>query len=319
MSEYAIGVDLGGTKIAAALVDRAGHVLAETRRLTQPADGAEAVIDRIAACIREVQAACSREVAGIGVGIPGAVDTRSRVVIEAVNLGWSDLPAGDLLIEQLGSAWSDKLWMDKDANAAAVAELLYGVGQGAQQMIYVTVGTGVGAGLIFNGRLYHGATSGDGNIGHVIVEPDGDPCPCGKSGCVETVASGPSIARRAAAALRRGETSSLSPLDSAQLTAEAVAKAAHEGDPFARRFWTEAGRALGIALAYYVDLTNPELIVIGGGVGRVGDLLLDPLRATIKARALPINTHGLRVVRAALADAGAVGAAALVWMNSQGN
>lgn len=315
MSGYAIGVDLGGTKIAAVLIDHQGQVIADTRRATDPAEGITPVIGRIVACIHDMQATATGPVAGIGIGIPGATDSDGRRVISAVNLGWYDVPVGDLLIEVLGSQWMDRLWVDKDANAAAVCELLYGAGRGVQHMLYVTIGTGVGAGLIFNRRLYHGITGGDGNIGHLIIDPNGDPCPCGKRGCIETITSGPSIARRAAAAVQRGENTLMSALNGEKITAAQVTEAARAGDSVARRLLAEAGRALGIGLAFYVDLTNPERIVIGGGVSQAGDLLLDPLRQTLAEWALPMNARAVQVTPAALADAGAIGAAAFVWMN----
>jgi glucokinase len=313
MADYAIGIDVGGTKIAAVLIDRAGQVIRQTRRPTTPAEGTAPVIQRIAACIRELDTLAPGTVTGVGVGIPGAVDSRGQRVIAAINLGWDNLPIGRLLVEALGSAWADRLWVDKDANAAAIGELLYGAGCGAQQLICVMVGTGVGAGLIFDGRLYHGVKGGDGNIGHLIVKPEGDLCACGKRGCIETIASGPAIARRAAKL--RHESSTLALLNTETMTAAQVVTAAHVGDVVAQRILAEAGQALGIGLAFYIDLTNPERIIIGGGVSAAGDWLLNPLRQTLVDWALPINTRAVQVVPAALPDAGAIGAAAFVWMN----
>ncbi len=313
MSNYAIGVDLGGTKIAAALIDREGHVLARARRPTQPQEGVGAVIDRIIACIRELETAAPGPVGGIGLGAPAAVDVRRQVVIAAVNLGWYDLPVGALLVERLGTAWADRLWIDKDVSGAALCEFLYGAGQGAEQLLYVGVGTGVGAGQVLDGRLYHGACGSDGNIGHLILNPEGEVCGCGKRGCVETVVSGPSIARHAVAALQRGETSTLSALAPQAITAVQVVEAAKAGDELACRTLAEAGRYLGIALAYYLDIMNPERVIIGGGVMAAGDLLLGPVRQTIQERSLPANVEVVRVMPAALQDAAAIGAAAFVW------
>lgn len=315
MSDYAIGIDLGGTKIATALINRAGQVIEQRRYPTAPADGIARIIERIAACIRELEAVTPSGVAGVGIGIAGAVDSPARQVTSAVNLGWYNVPIGNLLIEALGSSWADRLWVDKDANAAAVGELLYGAGYGAQHLICVMVGTGVGAGLIFDGRLYHGTKGGDGNIGHLIVQPDGDLCPCGKRGCIETIASGPAIARRARAAVQHGESSTLSLFNTETITAVQVVAAAHSGDVVARRILADAGQALGIGLAFYIDLTNPERIIIGGGVSAAGDWLLNPLRQRLAEWALPMNTSTVQVVSAALPDAGAIGAAAIVWMN----
>jgi glucokinase len=317
VAEFAIGIDLGGTKIAGALIDRAGQVLAQVRRPTQAHEGYAAVIERVVACIRELEAAAPGPVAGIGLGAPASVDTRRKVVIAAVNLGWYELPLGKLLIEHLGAAWADRLWIDKDVNGAALCEFLYGAGQGAGQLFYVGVGTGVGAAQVLDGRVYHGACGSDGNIGHLALNPEGDPCGCGKRGCVETVVSGPSIARRAAAALIRGEHGLLAALNPDSITAVQVVEAARAGDELACRILAEAGRYLGIALAYYVDLANPDRIVVGGGVMAAGNLLLNPIRETIREWALPANAGIAQVVPATFPDAGAIGAAAFVWHSIQ--
>jgi glucokinase len=315
MADYAIGIDVGGTKIAGALVDRTGHVSARVRYPTHAQEGTSAVLERIVSCIRELQEASPGLVAGIGIGAPASVDIRRKVVIASVNLGWYELPIGDLLIERLGASWADRLWVDKDVNGAALCEFLYGAGQGARQLCYVGVGTGVGAAQVLNGHLYHGASGSDGNIGHLMLILDGEPCGCGKRGCVETVASGPSIARRALAALKGGEPSLLGASSPESISAVQVVEAARAGDPLACRILAEAGHYLGIALAYYVDLSNPDRIVVGGGMMAAGELLLGPLRQTIRDRALPANAESARVVPAAFADSAAIGAAAFVWQN----
>jgi glucokinase len=313
MADYAIGIDLGGTKIAGALINRQGHVLEQVKRPTLPQEGVDAVVDRIVACIRELEAVTHGSVAGIGLGAPAAVDSQRQIVTSAVNLGWYDVPLGALLIERLGTSWANSLWLDKDVSAATLCEALYGAGQGARYLIYVGVGTGVGAGQMLNGRLYCGAHGSDGNIGHFILDPGGEVCGCGKRGCVETLSSGPSIARRAVAALSHHESSSLAMLDSRTITAIEVVEAAKAGDQLARRILAEAGRYLGIALAFYIDMINPERVIIGGGMIAAGDLLLDPLRQAIREWALPVNVEPLRVVPAAVQNAGAIGAAAFVW------
>jgi glucokinase len=318
VSDHAIGVDLGGTKIEAALIDRAGNLMGTARRPTNVGEGVAAVVDRVVACIEELLAA-ERAVAGVGIGAAGMTDSRRGVVMLASNLKWRGVPLRDLVVERLGAEWAGRVWVDKDTNAAALGEMLYGAGRGARHLLYVTVGTGVGGGMVLDGRLYHGATEGAADIGHLVLEPDGDLCGCGKRGCLEALASGPAIARRACAALERGEPSALTCLDREAITAVEVVAAAREGDDLARAAVEEAGRYLGVALAYYVDISNPERIIIGGGVAAAGDLLLEPARRVIAARALPSNAEAARVMLAGLGgQSGAIGAAALVWHGLQG-
>ena len=315
MPDYAIGIDIGGTKIASVLIDRTGQSIAQSRCPTRPEDGVNAVLDRVVAGIREMESAASGSIAGVGVGIAGGVDHRSARLLLSSNLGWTNIPIGDLLVERLGSTWKGRLWADIDVIATALGELRYGAGRGTEHMLCITVGTGIGGGLIFDGRPYHGSAGGAGNIGHFILEPEGDRCGCGKQGCLETLASGPAIARRAVALLNRGEESALSGLDRETITAIEVVEAARAGDTLARRILAEAGRYLGIALAYYVDLVNPERIVIGGGLRAAGDLLLEPIRATINQWAIPANAALIQVVPAELDNGGAIGAGTLVWLN----
>ena len=313
MSDYAIGIDLGGTKIAGALIDRQGRVLKQVKRLTLAQEGVDAVVDRIVACIRELLTVSPGSLAGIGLGAPAAVDSQRQIVTSAGNLGWYDVPLGALLSKKLGEAWPDFFWLDKDVSAATLCEALYGAGQGVRYLIYVAVGTGVGAGQILNGGLYCGAHGSDGNIGHYILDSGGEVCVCGKRGCVETLSSGPSIVRRTVVALNNHESSLLATLDSRTITAVEVVEAAKAGDQLARRVLAEAGRYLGIALAFYIDMMNPELVIIGGGMMAAGDLLLDPLRQALQEWALPVNVEPLLVVPAAVRNASAIGAAAFVW------
>lgn len=317
MESYAIGIDLGGTKIEGALIDRAGAVLAQTRQLTAVEEGVDAVVGRIAGCIGALMRD-AQPVSGIGIGAAGMTDSRRGVVLMASNLKWENVPLRDLVIERLGATWAQRVWVDKDTNAAALGEMLYGAGQGAKHLLYVTVGTGVGGGMVLDGRLYHGATEGASDIGHLVLEPEGEVCGCGKRGCLETLASGPAIAREAHAALERGESSALVALGHDGLSAVEVVEAARAGDALARSVLARAGRYLGIALAYYVDLNNPECIIIGGGVSAAGNLLVEPARQAVAERALANNAKAAQIVLAGLgSESGAVGAAALVWHGLQ--
>ncbi|MCL4394995.1 MAG: ROK family protein [Chloroflexi bacterium] len=320
MSPYAIGIDLGGTKIAGALVSATGVVAAQERIATQAEEGFPAVIARLAQCARRLERAAKEPIAGIGVGAAGMTDSRRGVVIAASNLKWTNVPLRDLLAEQLGKEPPGTVWVDKDTNAAALGEMLYGAGRGSQDFLYVTVGSGVGGGMVLDGRLYRGAREGASEMGHLVIDPAGPTCGCGKRGCVEALASGPAIARQARQALKDGFDSKLRVLDPETVTAVQVVEAARGGDPLAISVLTAAGRTLGIALSYYVDINNPDRIIVGGGVAAAGELLLDPIRRTIAERALPANSATVKVVGAGLgSESGAVGAAALVWYNTKGN
>ena len=317
MRKYAIGIDIGGTKTAGVLIDRDGNIHARVKRPTPVRDGPNATIDLVSECIRELEAGSPGGVAGIGIGVAAMTDSRRGVVILASNLKWENVPLRDEVIKRLGDEWAERVWVDKDTNAAALAEMFYGVARGARHVLYVTIGTGIGGGMILDGRLYHGATEGAGDIGHLVLEPEGPQCGCGKRGCLEALASGPAILREALAALDRGEETSLRQFDPQDMTAEHVAMAALNGDELARKLFTRAGQYIGAALAYYADINNPEMIVLGGGVSAVGDLLAAPIRETIRQRALPGNAEAAKVVLAGLGqDSGAIGAASLVWHNA---
>ncbi len=314
MTEYAIGIDLGGTKIAGTLVTRSGAIAAEERLLTQSEEGVDPVIDRIVDCIHSLQRQADGPIMGIGIGAAGATDSQRGVVIMASNLKWSNVPLRALILDRLNIPALPVL-VDKDTNAAVLGEMLFGAGRGARHLFYATVGTGVGGGMVLDGRLYHGATEGSSDLGHLVLEPEGVLCGCGKRGCLETLSSGPAIARQAWAAVQQGHASSLSSLPQTAITAVEVVEAARSGDALARDILATAGHWLGVALAYYVDLNNPEMIVIGGGVPTAaGDLFLKPVGQTMIARALPHNVRSVHVTLPGLGrNAGEVGAAALIW------
>ncbi|NPV66006.1 MAG: ROK family protein [Anaerolineae bacterium] len=316
MAELALGIDLGGTKIAGALVTREGTVVAEVRTPTRPEEGVEPVIGRMAECIRalQAQAGSGHRIVGIGIGAAGSTDHVRGVVIMGSNLRWVNVPLRDRLLAHLGDAWAGPISVAKDTNAAALGELLYGAGRGAQTILYVTVGTGIGGGLVLEGKLYHGVSGGAADLGHLIVETDGPLCGCGKRGCVEALASGPAIARQAREQLAAGRPSILADRPPETLTAVDVVEAAQRGDALAREIITLAGQRLGMVLAWCVDVVNPERIIIGGGVAAAGDLLFEPVRQTVAVRALPSNVEAVRIVPAGLgANSGEIGAAALVW------
>ncbi|MDR7555621.1 MAG: ROK family protein [Armatimonadota bacterium] len=305
-----LGVDLGGTKILTAVVDETGQVAARVRAPT-PQTGPAAVVEAIAATAQQALEAAGLPrgaVRAAGVGAPGPADPVTGTVFSPPNLpGWGDVPLADLLRARL----EVPVAVENDANAAALGEHWVGAGRGVDDLLYITVGTGIGGGLILRGQLYTGTSGCAGEVGHMVIVPDGPRCACGRQGCLEAVASGPAIARAARAALEAGRPSVLSAVAAEELDAHAVARAAVEGDPLAREVFARAARYLGLAVANLVNLLNPAMVIIGGGVARAGDLLLAPVRRIVDAEAFARPAAAVRIVPAALgADAGALGAVA---------
>jgi glucokinase len=316
MNDYAIGIDLGGTKIAFALVNRQGQVKQELIEPTRPEQGVIPVIDRIAASILSLIGQADGPVLGIGVGAAGMTDSKTGTILLASNLKWKNVPLHRLIYERIGAEWAGKLWIEKDTNTAVLGEMFYGTGQGSRHLLYVTVGTGIGGGMVLDGKLYHGASEGASDIGHLVLERDGPVCGCGKQGCLEALASGPALARMAHAALQNDQPSSLAELEPERITAREVVAAAQEGDILAISLVHQAGEWIGIGLALYVDINNPERIIIGGGVASAGELLLDPIRKAIEKYALTNNAQTVQVLPAGLGiNSGVVGAASLVWQH----
>jgi glucokinase len=310
-----IGIDLGGTKISTALANSAGGIIAHDRRETRAAEGQEAVIGRMLDAARQVMAQAevkAIEVAAVGIGAPGPLDIDAGVVVAPPNLpGWDRVPLGRLIEDEL----SITTFLDNDANAAALGEHRFGAGRGTDHMIYVTVSTGIGGGLILDGKLYHGVGGVAGEIGHVTVLPHGPLCNCGNRGCLETLASGTAIAREARERVTRGIPTLMADLAGSapeHITAKLVVEAAGRGDAEAQYILAEAMNYLGIGIANLVNLFNPQLIVIGGGLANIGEALFEPVRRAIDRHAFSAAARAVQVVRAELGDnAGVLGAAAV--------
>jgi glucokinase len=310
-----VGIDLGGTKISTALVDNAGRVIAYDYRETHASEGPEAVIGRMLDAARGVMTRAGvtpAQVAAVGIGAPGPLDIDAGVVVAPPNLpGWDYVPLRQLVEDALGIT----TFLENDANAAALGEHRFGAGRGTAHMIYVTVSTGIGGGLILDGKLYHGADGMAGEIGHVTIMPYGPHCGCGNRGCLEALASGTAIARQARESVVRGVPTLMADLaggDAKRITAKLVAEAASQGDVEAQEILAEAMNYLGIGMANLVDLFNPQLIVIGGGLTNIGEALFGPVRRAIDRRALRSLAQRVRVVPAALGDkVGVLGAAAV--------
>jgi glucokinase len=314
--KVAIGIDLGGTNIRIGLVTQDGALVAATRMPTQAAEGYAQVKERTIGAVKELllRTAVGTEVVGGGIGCPGIVDTHHGILTYSANLGWRDTKIGQELREVLGIP----IFVDQDAIAAGLGEHWLGAGQGSCHQIYLAVGTGIGAGIIIAGKPYLGAHGVAGNIGHVMLQEDGPLCSCGRRGCLEALASGPAVARRARQALQEGDDAGpLALLHKAgiEITSKEVADAAKEGDPLARQIMEASGRYLGQGLALLANVIDPQVIIIGGGLSQAGDCLLGSARAEFRHRILdPAKTTA--IVTAQLGDnAGMIGAAWLVWKN----
>jgi glucokinase len=308
-----IGVDLGGTTVNAGLVDASGAVVREMSVATESERAAD-LFRQLTTVVRELQSdpESGSRVAAVGVGLPGLVNNETHRAVMLPNL--PDLSSLDLYSE-LQRMTGLPVVLDNDANAAAYGELLVGAGRGAQTLFYVGIGTGIGAGLVVDGRLWRGANGYAGEFGHMTVDPDGIECACGNVGCLETVCSSPNIVRRARERLFRDRTSSLSRLvipRDREFTSEDIANAASANDDMARLIMDRTAMYLGIALAGVINLLNIETVVIGGGVMAAGDALLQPIVEHTRRRAFGPSFEACRIAAAALgANSGVVGAALL--------
>ena len=315
------GVDIGGTKILAGVANARGEMLSQDYRPTQPERGVEVGVGRIVAAIEGATQAAGlslSQLSGVGVAIAGLVDSGAGILITSPNMpGWQKVPLAALIGHSLGL----DAYILNDASAAVLGEQQYGAGREVANLVYITVSTGIGGGIITDGKLYVGAGGFAGELGHMTIEADGPPCACGSRGCLETLASGTAMAREAQERIERGEQSSLIQKvggDTGRITARDIAVAARRGDLLARQVIARAADYLGIGLANIVNIFNPELIIIGGGVAKMGKLLLAPAVRTMRAMAFPEPTAQVRVVRAQLGDrAGVLGAVAFALQKGE--
>jgi glucokinase len=312
---YLGAVDLGGSKILSVVADEEGRILGEDRRATEADEGPEAGLERIASSLEAALAEAGLrrdDLRAVGVCSPGPIDPARGVIPEAPNLpDWHDVP----ICQYLTSRFGVPTILENDATAAAYGEFVYGAGRGCRHIVYITVSTGIGGGLVLDGRLYRGATGAAGEIGHITIDAEGPLCGCGKPGHVEALASGRAIAREGEAVLARGGSALMARLaqEEGELTAATVHRAADAGDAEARRIIRRAGYYLGIGLAACVDVFNPEVIIIGGGLCHIGDLYLGPAREEMARRAMAEPLKVVRLVEAELGDyTGAMGMVALL-------
>ncbi len=304
-----IGIDLGGTKMLLGVLDRDSNVLWESREAST-GQTEEELVELLVREIGEARAARA-EVGAVGLGIPATIDHDKGIAISAVNLPLDNLPIRELISERTGLP----AFVDNDANVAALAEHLYGAAKGADNAVLLTIGTGIGGGLILGGEVYRGANGAGAELGHTVIDLDGPKCQgnCPGHGCVETLASGTALGREGRAVAERDPDSLLGKMhaDGDGIDGKAVTEAALNGDAAARGVFELVGRRLGVALTSFANIFEPEAIVIGGGVIAAGDLLLDPARRELEARALPPMNRTPVVAAELGSDAGMIGAAAM--------
>ena len=308
-----LAIDLGGTKLLAAIVSGRDRVVARERRLTRADKGRQMVIDNIFSAIDSLLKGSGVELSrfvGISLAIAGAIDSRKRLVTSSPHLpGWSDVPLRDIIAER----YRLDTFLLNDASAAALGEHRLGAGRGVDNLVYLTVSTGIGGGIIIDGRLYLGSSGSAGELGHMTVAVNGQEDSCGNIGCLELLASGTAIAREAVKRLRAGQSSSLTRMVAGvmeDITAEKVAEAAGGGDLLAGEVIHQAAGYLGVGMVNIVNIFNPDMIVVGGGVARMGDLLLGPAREVVARRAFRLPAGAVRIVTARLGeDVGVLGAA----------
>ena len=318
---FALGIDIGGTNLVVGSVAENGSALhAVASEPTHAEAGQSDVLDRLIALAQRAIEQTRREVPGaeimgVGVGAPGPLDTRSGIVLLTPNLGWVNLPLRQIIHERLGLPAS----LDNDANCAVLGEWWMGAARGTRNAIGVTIGTGIGGGIIVEGKLFHGASDCAGEIGHTTIDIEGRRCKCGNYGCLEAYASGPNIALRAIEEIKAGAVSRLAGYvggDLRQITAQTVYQAAHDGDDLALEVVNDTAKFLGTGIANLLNIFNPEVVVVCGGVTLAGDHLFVPLRREVARRAFKPAVSVCRIVPGELAGTAGVYGAAKVFLDS---
>ena len=308
-----LAIDLGGTKIITAIFSN-GQIIAKERCPTLADEGPQSVVNRLFSTLDHIlrlEGMDSSQLGSISLAVAGAIDLERGLVTSSPNLpGWHDIPLKDMVRERYGV----DTFLLNDASAAALGEHRFGAGRGVNNLILLTVGTGIGGGIIINGRLYNGPCGSAGEIGHMTIDVNGPSCKCGNTGCLETLASGTAMDREAGRRIAQGEKSSLVEMVAGkieEITAEKIGTAAREEDVLALDVITEAGIYLGVGMVNLVNIFNPELIVVGGGVANLGELLLEPARRVVKERALRLPAQAVSIVLAQLGDEGSLFGAAV--------
>jgi glucokinase len=308
-----LSIDIGGTKIAMALVNGRGDIIARKTRPTLASRGPEAVIENLSSGIEDFLSESEIRPEGlnaISMAVAGVIDMKRGLITVSPNLpGWNNIPLRKIIYDK----FKITTFLLNDADAAALGEYFYGAGQGLNTIIVLTLGTGIGGGIIINGKLYFGHSVSAAEIGHMVIDTNGPKCACGNRGCLEALASGTAVAREAISRIRRGGQSSLVEIAGGKpenITAEMVHRAAKEGDSLACEVIDRAAYYLGIGVVNLLNIFNPEMVIFGGSMAQMGDLLLQPVRQIISEKAYPHMVKSTSIVQARLGnDAGILGAA----------
>jgi glucokinase len=321
MKPYAIGIDVGGTKIAAGLVNQAGEILQRYTTRAHSEKEPEFVIEAIEQAFRAIVAASGVEPAqleAVGLGFPGNTNGPAGIVLVCSNLpAWDHVPLRHIVAGRIGVP----VVLDNDTNMAAVGEHRYGAGRGTRHMVYLTFSTGYGFGVIINNQLYAGHTGTSGELGHVVIDIGGPSCTCGKDGCIMAYASGIGMSRMAYEKIEAGAETilrAMAPGDGRRISGEQIAHAADQGDAVAQEIIRTAGYYGGVGLSMIVQILNPEMIVIGGGLTRIGSRLMEPMLAAMREHTQPELWDSVRIEPWQLGDdLGIIGAAAKVFADAE--
>lgn len=305
MKSHVVGIDIGGTKLATVLADKDGNILQKVRKPTESEKGPQHAVQLLLGMVDEVlnlSGLVREEISGIGVSCGGPLDTKTGIVYSPPNLpGWDALPLKDMI----ESEFHIPTVLENDANASALAETRFGGGRGYDYVLYMTMSTGIGGGIIANGKIYHGANDSAGEVGHQILLPDGPLCGCGKQGCLEALCSGPSIARRAQEAIADQSNTNILKLAGGQIDgvrSEHVLQAARNGDALAVALMEKTAYYMGWGIANLVNILNPQIVLLGTIAVAAGDLLLNPIRRTVAEMAMQRPSETVKIMPAELGD-----------------
>ncbi len=303
MEHWVVGVDLGATKVGLGLVDAQNRVTLQRRFSTQEAGGVQGVIDRIAVIFGEYKDSLplGNTIEGLGICSPGPLNHETGIIVDPPNLPeWRNVPMKRLLMDKLGVP----VVLEHDAKASALGEFHYGAGRGAQSMIYIVIGTGVGGAIILNGQLYRGANNSSGEIGHITIDLHGEPCSCGSKGCAETFLSGPNLARMYCRKLPADTLPAFCKVSLDEVTGEIVTRLASQGDKLALKVMDEAGEALGALVASLAMTLDIDVFVIGSSVAKAGDLLLKPAHKAVPHYSFRSVSSRVKILKNVLGDEG---------------